>query len=110
MSRFRCTLAVAVVAGAFVAGVRTEQAPQTYRTGIDLVSLPVVVVNRDGHLVPHLAPGDFEVLENGRPQVVTSFAEGPPGEASPLYLGLMLDRSRSMERDMAEVSNAAVKL
>jgi Ca-activated chloride channel homolog len=109
MARFRRVAAAGAIACILLADVLTGGA-QTYRTGVELVSLPVVVMNRAGALVSNLASGDFEVLENGHPQVVTSFVEGAPGDANPLYLGLMLDRSRSMERDLTEASNAAVRI
>ena len=82
---------------------------QQFRAGVDLVRLPVVVTGRDGALVRGLKPEDFEVLEEGKPQKVAYFAEGAPGEAIPLHLGLLLDRSESMERDLREASRAAIQ-
>jgi len=83
--------------------------PVPLRSSVSLVRLPVVVLSRSGDVVPNLRREDFEVLENGRLQEVTSFAEGTGG-STPLHLGLMLDRSPSMERDLDAASSAAVKL
>jgi Ca-activated chloride channel family protein len=93
-------LAVSVVTGA---------ARQQYRAAADLVRLPVVVTDRDGLPVAGLTADDFDVREDGRPQQIAFFAEGAPGEDLPLYLGLLLDASGSMETDMREAAGAAVR-
>jgi hypothetical protein len=43
------------------------------------------------------------------PQTIVAFAEGAPGEAVPLHLGLMLDASGSMEKDIREAANGAIQ-
>src|SRR5690242_9513701 len=80
-----------------------------FQSSVDLVSLPVVVLDRAGDPVPSLKPADFEVFENGSRQVVSSFTEGRGDGRVPLHLGLMLDTSRSMDLDIKAASNAAVK-
>jgi len=97
--------------GAVAAMLLAPGAPgaQQFRASIDLVRLPVVVTGRDGQLVRGLTAADFHVFEDGRRQDVAYFAEGAPGAALPLHLGLLLDRSGSMERDLREASNAAVQ-
>ena len=82
---------------------------QQFRTTLDLVRLPVVVTGRDGVLVRGLKAEDFEVLEDGVKQQITAFAEGAPGEILPLHLGLLLDTSGSMERDLRDAENAVVQ-
>ena len=86
-----------------------EPLAQQFRAGVDLVRLPVVVTARDGQLVRGLKMEDFEVLEEGKPQKIAYFAEGAPGEALPLHLGLLLDQSESMERDLREAAGAAIQ-
>jgi Ca-activated chloride channel family protein len=56
-----------------------------------------------------LTAADFEVYEDGVKQTITAFAEGAPGDAVPLHLGLLLDGSGSMERDLRDAANAAVQ-
>jgi VWFA-related protein len=73
------------------------------------VRLPVVVRGRDGLLLRGLAQDDFEVREDGQAQKVTLFAEGAPGPEIPLHLGLLLDTSGSMERDLRDAASAAVR-
>jgi Ca-activated chloride channel family protein len=101
------TCAVLVMVGA--TGVAGQQAAAQFRAGVDLVHLPVVVTARNGELVRGLTKDDFQILEDGKPQQITTFAEGAPGEALPMHLGLMLDGSGSMEKDLREASNAAIQ-
>jgi Ca-activated chloride channel family protein len=82
---------------------------QQFRASIDVVHLPVVVTGRAGGVVTGLSASDFTVFEDGRPQAITSFAAGAPGDALPLYLGLLLDSSTSMDRDLKVAANAAVR-
>ena len=106
-----------LVIGAAVAALTTVSLPaqQTFRTGVDLVHFAVVVTDKHGAPVTGLTPDDFELLEDGKRQTITYFAEGDPtegtklGEALPLHLGLALDTSGSMETDIREVRTAVVK-
>ncbi len=82
---------------------------QQFRAGVDLVRLPVVVTGREGMLVRGLTAESFEVREDGVSQTIVAFAEGAPGEAVPLHLGLMLDASGSMEKDIREAANGAIQ-
>jgi Ca-activated chloride channel family protein len=98
-------------AGSGIAAPRaqTPQQPGQFRTGVDVVHLPVVVTGRSGDLVRGLAATDFSVLEDGAPQTVTYFAEGAPGAALPLHLALVLDGSVSMEKDLRSAAGAAIQ-
>lgn len=44
-----------------------------FRTGVDLVMVDVVVRDKNGNIVRGLKATDFEVLEDGKPQAVSSF-------------------------------------
>jgi Ca-activated chloride channel family protein len=109
----RSTLAI----GAAAAALTTVAVPaqQTFRTSVDLVHFAVVVTDKQGAPVTGLTPDDFELLEDGKRQTITYFAEGDPtqgtklGEAMPLHLGLALDTSGSMENDLRDVRTAVVK-
>jgi Ca-activated chloride channel homolog len=94
---------------AVLASAAPTRAQQAFRTVLDFVQVPVLVLARDGQPVHGLVADDFEVLENGRPQALTFCTEGAPGPAVPLHLGLMLDRSESMELELKASSDAAVK-
>jgi Ca-activated chloride channel family protein len=112
-----CSQRAAVgVFAVFAAQVAVAQAPP-FRAEVDLVRLSVAVLDDDGEPVAGLAAGDFEVLEDGVPQAVASFVEGPLDAAAgeyalgdtSLHLGLMLDTSGSMEQDLTAASNAAAR-
>ena len=45
-----------------------------FRAAVTRVEVGALVLDRDGAPVPGLTAADFEVLENGVPQVVKSFA------------------------------------
>jgi Ca-activated chloride channel homolog len=90
-----------------------------FRTGVDLVTFGVTVVDRKGNFVTDLGPADFTVLEDGREQAVQYFTGGagaPPVTGDPhadelfkKHLGLMLDTSGSMETDLKLARSAAIK-
>jgi Ca-activated chloride channel family protein len=99
--------AVALAACAAAAAAQTP----TFRAGVDLVRVGVTVVDRDGHPVTGLTPGDFIVEEDGRRQTIQYFAEGDAkGPAvAPLHLGLLLDTSESMADDIRLARTAVIK-
>lgn len=83
---------------------------QVFRSGVDLASFGVTVVDRKGGLVTDLTRDDFEVREDGRPQSITLFARGDATESvPPLHLGLLFDTSSSMEESIAFSRSAAIK-
>ena len=53
------------------AGVTTSAQP--LRSGVDLVEIAALVRDRDGRLVTDLAASDFQVIENGTPQIIAAF-------------------------------------
>jgi Ca-activated chloride channel family protein len=77
------------------------------RASIDLVSLPVVVTSR-GEPVLGLTADDFDIREGGVRQNIVTFADAL-SDAVPIQLGLMLDKSLSMERDLEAASSAAIR-
>ncbi len=53
----------------------SAQAPQpTFQAKVNLVMVPVVVRDRDGHAVGNLTREDFQLFDNGRKQVITKFS------------------------------------
>lgn len=66
---------VAVVLGAGIAlAQQPERSGQVLRIGVDLVQVDATVTDARGRHVPDLTAGDFEVLQDGRPQRVTAFS------------------------------------
>lgn len=81
----------------------------TFRAGVDLVTFGVTVVDKKGNLVTNLSEEDFTVIEDGTPQMVRYFARGDGETAPETHLGLLLDTSGSMERDLSLARGAAIK-
>jgi Ca-activated chloride channel family protein len=86
---------------------------QTFRAGVDLVTLGVTVTDRSGAIVHGLGRDDFQVVEDGHPQTVLQFTAGIDETAGadpvPTHLGLLLDTSGSMEADLKLSRSAAIK-
>jgi len=87
-----CARQVAIAALAFVAcvgiGAQTPHPAPTFRSEIDLVQIPVRVLDARGEFVGGLTQSDFQVFEDGQPQTVTAFSEidipfVPAGAAQP---------------------------
>ncbi len=47
----------------------------SFRSGVSLVTVPVVVRDREGHAVKGLPKEAFQVLDEGKPQEIVSFSE-----------------------------------
>jgi VWFA-related protein len=67
------------------APVAPQNAP-TFPSGVELVRIDVVVLDRDGQPVTGLTAADFEVTDNGRPREILSFepivVRSPPKPAA----------------------------
>ena len=48
------------------------QAPPVFKSGVDLVTVDVHVVDGSGHPVEHLRPGDFSILVDGKPRAIVT--------------------------------------
>jgi Ca-activated chloride channel family protein len=71
---------------------------------VNLVELPVSVADAGGAPITELVKGNFTVLENGKPQKITSFNFA---SNLPIAAGLLIDRSGSMEKRMEATKKAA---
>lgn len=88
--------------------VTAGQTP-TFRAGVDLVTFGVTVVDKKGNLVADLSKSDFTLVEDGTAQTIRYFARGDGDTAPETHLGLLLDTSGSMERDLSLARGAAIK-
>ena len=84
--------------------VRGQDTQGTFRSGVDLVSLNVIVTDNRDRFVTGLAQTDFSVFEDGIQQDVSFFA----ATDVPLDLAILLDVSSSMSDKLATVQEAAV--
>lgn len=93
------SLLFAAICPAFVTGTG-EQARISVTT--ELVVIPVSVTDANGNFVSDLQMENFRVLEDGRRQKITLFAD----ENNPVTVGLLVDRSRSMGPKLPAVAEA----
>lgn len=62
-----------------VAEVSSREAPVTFSSRVNLVLVPVVVRDNQGHAVGTLKQDDFQLFDKGKPQVITRFSVEKPG-------------------------------
>ena len=73
---------------------------------VNVVELPVTVTNAAGMPIADLTEANFTILENGKPQKISSFNFAAN---LPLSLGVLLDHSGSMEKRMEDAKTAAIE-
>lgn len=94
-----CALAVAAL------GAGAAQPSRPLRSGVDVVTVPVVVTDENGRLVTGLTRDDFTLYEDGIEQPLTLFL----GERVPVSLGVVLDVSESMAGERIEDARLALE-
>jgi VWFA-related protein len=76
---------------------------QVFRSTVQTVPIYATVLDSSGRLVPDLKQEDFEVFDNNKPAVITSFA----AEVQPIAVVVALDTSGSMTLVLDLVKSAA---
>jgi VWFA-related protein len=67
----------------------SQEAPFTFKAGVELVTVPVVVRGRDGNAVGDLRKENFQLFDDGKPREIASFSveraagEQPAGATAP---------------------------
>jgi Ca-activated chloride channel homolog len=97
-------LACILLAATLTVAVPAAQRGQTFRTGIDVVSLNVTVLDAANRLIRDLEQADFEVFEDGANQEISFFSK----TQSPIALALLIDSSASMEDRLGTAQEAAI--
>jgi Ca-activated chloride channel family protein len=90
---------------------QSSSAP-TFSVGLDVVKLTVTVRDAQGHLVSDLGPDDFSIYEDGRPQALQVFARAAQlgeEESLTLDLGMLMDTSESMIKELKLSREAAIR-
>ncbi len=77
-----------------------------FKKEVDEVTLHATVVDDRNRLITNLTQGDFNVLEDGKLQKITSFHN----EDIPVAMGIVIDNSGSMREKRPQVNAAAVNL
>jgi VWFA-related protein len=93
---------IIIAALLFAGGTLLAQEP-TFRGATRTVAVYATVQGADGRLVPDLARDAFSVLDNGRRQDLTIFAN----DVQPITVVMLLDRSGSMKANFTLVQQAA---
>jgi Ca-activated chloride channel homolog len=103
----RRPVAVVALAAAFAAtsGRAQEESVARFSSGVQAVEVYATVTDRAGEPVTGLRAGDFQVDDDGRPQTITTFAEG----AFPLTVALGVDRSLSMAGEPLRLARRAAQ-
>jgi VWFA-related protein len=73
------------------------------RVDTQLVTVPAVVTDRNGHPLSGLRAENFTVLEDGKPQTLTNFAT----TEAPFEIALLLDTSGSTREELGLIRDAA---
>src|ERR1051326_4461787 len=73
------------------------------RVETQLVTVPAVVTDRNGHPISALKPENFMVMEDGKQQRVTNFAT----IETPFEIALLLDTSGSTREELGLIRDAA---
>src|SRR5438552_17337176 len=84
------TVSIGALPGA--RGNQETPQPPTFKAGVDLVSVSVVVKNHKGRPVTGLSRKDFELFDSGRMRDIADFRS----EASAVSVAMLLDTSGSM--------------
>ncbi len=97
-------LAAALTAAGGLVSAQQQPAPRpTFRAGVDLVQVDVVVVDADGNPVHGLTKDDFVLLDKDVPQPIATFSElihdRPPAEVFPPGLPLDVASNQSAKSD-----------
>ena len=81
------------------------QAQPPFRAGVELVTIPVTVLNKEGRRVLGLAPDDLTLEEDGVAQDISVFSAEP----QPVAISVLVDYSGSMRGDRIDAALAAVR-
>ena len=96
-------LGLTVLAGIGCLQAQDKDSDGTIKIDTRLVSVPVIVSDRDGRYVPNLTAADFTVLQDGAPQNIEFFA----ATEEPLTIALLIDTSQSTRAVLDDIKDSA---
>lgn len=102
---FFFSIVIVAYAGQQPSPAPPDRDPESFRISMDvaLVVLHASVTDRQGGFVSNLGQNEFEVFEDGKPQLIRVFTN----EDVPITVGLVVDHSSSMRPRLAAVTAAA---
>lgn len=89
-----------------VASAASPGDDQTLSVNVDLVNLPVLVVDKKGKFVTDLRKEDFKVFEDEKLQAITNFSSE---SEQPLTISLLVDTSGSIRDKLKFEEDAAIE-
>ncbi|CAN5496631.1 hypothetical protein BH10ACI2_BH10ACI2_07990 [soil metagenome] len=101
--KFGFIVVLALFAGVFTVLAQDEKAIETIRIDTRLVSVPVIVSDRNGRYVPNLTAGNFTVMHDGAKQNIDFFA----ATEEPLTIALLIDTSQSTRPVLGDIKDSA---
>jgi Ca-activated chloride channel homolog len=104
--RWNCTIFAALATLLFVAARENASLSAQFSSGVNIVEVYAAATDAAGNPVTGLRREDFTVLEDGRPQTVSAFAEGD----FPLSVAIGLDRSFSMGAKQLPTAVSAARI
>src|SRR5271156_2624781 len=118
--------------GANQSEINTRDTAATFSTRVNLVMVPVVVRDHDGHAIGTLRQEDFQLFDKGKPQVISKFSveksgggkaiamvttpeaagkgDAPPVIAPDHFVGLLFDDVHMSLPDLVYARKAAQQL
>jgi VWFA-related protein len=80
----RTALLFVLTIGSLASAAAQTQAGETFKAGVTMIQVPVVVRDHDGHVVSNLGKDDFQLFDNGKRQEIASFSvESPASQVAP---------------------------
>jgi len=97
-------LALAIFSIILPRAIHPQDKDFTVNVDVQLVQLPVSVLDKDGHPVSGLEKDHFQIFEDGVQQKISLFKH----EDIPVSVGLVIDNSGSMRNKREQVNSAAL--
>src|SRR5580765_5041291 len=99
----RIALLLVIPAACSLGAIVRGQSDETIKVETRLVSVPVIVSDRDGRYVPNLTAADFTVLQDGSAQKIEFFG----ATEEPLTIALLIDTSQSTRGVIDDIRDSA---
>ncbi len=106
LRRFAIFLVLVLVGSSLCISAQDQNPGETIKIDTRLVSVPVIVSDRNGRYVPNLTAADFTVFQDGVPQSIEFFG----ATEEPLTIALLIDTSQSTRPVLDDIKDSARSL